>query len=618
MAARKPAAVRFVDSHPFPASKRDQELIRAEARSHAATVSHPKHRKQAADQAEDEDESSLEPPVLSDPPSSEGKTAPSTAVYKVTLPGQVSSQEGTRPWQKYNQRDQPFHRYRIVTQRSGKVIDREANVGRKRKEVRGSENELQLVSTGNSIPLYKGNTDPFNSTVVPVSALEHLLLQQARAQSMQNTWPSEIALRHNHGALTAESLKKMPPFISDKASSHAIIAHAYYSSGSRQRIRGQPYEQSLVAGEKHKFQALRSLQESIEEQRRTGDPIRLKRIYEACCWLSATEMLSGNINAAVVHLTASKKIIDAMGGWSVIGRMEKEILLGAVVNLAAGLRARPVMDIGDFDPGPWRARQWSPELKNFSPLYDDLRLAFPKTLSLPSPKPTHVTPKLRAIFDDMKELLAVEDLKFKYATSKASGATQMFRWSHARKVSLRSRTLHYWCDLNEAAKREGTPILTLSVPGRVGMATPSSLALNYEFALCVAMRMFDRCIFEEHYQPAGVFRESKRYHMELAAVIEAIRPGTDDFSLVLDNHTYDVLWIYSVGAYVEDVFMRPQLERNGDPVPHQDRFFSMRFSYLVATNLEFGSFEDVTKLLRENYLYYPRLQDASLRKLIEL
>src|SRR6202012_3831461 len=97
------------------------------------------------------------------------------------------------------------------------------------------------------------NTDPFDTTVVPVSALEHLLLQQARAQSMQNTWPSEIALRRNHGALTAESLKKMPPFISDKASSHAIIAHAYYSSGSRQRIRGQPYEKSLAYGEKQKF-----------------------------------------------------------------------------------------------------------------------------------------------------------------------------------------------------------------------------------------------------------------------------------------------------------------------------------------------------------------------------
>ena len=435
---------------------------------------------------------------------------------------------------------------------------------------------------------------------------------------MQNTWPSEIALRHNHGALTAQSLKQMPSFISDKSANHAIIAHAYYSSSSRLRIRGQPYEEPLILGEKHKFQGLRALQVSIEEQRKSGDPLQLKRIFTSCCWLAAAEMLSGNIHAAFVHLKASKQILDTMGGWSAIGRMEKEILLGAVVNLAAASRSRPVMEVGDFDPGPWRERQWRPELIKSPSLYQDLRAAFPETPPIPTPVITYVSPRLRAIFNDLNEILAVEDLKFKWATSKVFGTTQIFRWSHARKVSIRARALHYWCDLNESAKRDGTPVLTLHVPVRIGMALPSPLALNYEFALCAAMRTFDRCIFEEHYQPAGVFRESKRYHMELSAVMEAIRPAADDFSHVTNDHLYDVLWIYSVGAYVEDVFMRPELRRKDDPVPHQDRFFSMRFSYLVATSLEFSSFEDVTKLLRVNYLYYPRLQDASLRKLIEL
>ena len=111
------------------------------------------------------------------------------------------------------------------------------------------------------------------------------------------------------------------------------------------------------------------------EQHKTGDRIMLKRIFDACCWLSAAEMLSGNVHAATVHLLASRKIIETMGGWSVIPRMEKEILLGAVVNLAASLRTRPVMDIGDFDPGPWAAHQWRPELKTSPAVNDDLKLA---------------------------------------------------------------------------------------------------------------------------------------------------------------------------------------------------------------------------------------------------
>ena len=176
-------------------------------------------------------------------------------------------------------------------------------------------------------------------------------------------------------------------------------------------------------------------------------------------------------------------------------------------------------------------------------------------------RPTSVSSCLRAIFDEMKELLTVEDLKFNYALSKTHGATQIFRWSHARKVSIRSRALHYWCDLNEAAKREGQPVLTLQVPVRVGLALSSTLALNHEFALCAAMRTFDRCVFEEHYQPGGVFRESKRYHLELAALMEALRPSAVEYFLTPDDRYYDILWIYSVGAYLEDVFMRPELKR---------------------------------------------------------
>lgn len=620
MAPRKPTALRFVDSYPFPASKREQELLRAEARSHAASVSHPKNRKQAAEEIGEGQSDAPVQITLSDRSSSANKTQPSATPANFPVAASLipdPPQENARPWQRFNQDDQPFHRYRVGTQAPSKATPREANIGRKRKEVNQINRDFQVVRQ-NSIPVYKGNTDPFDAMIVPVSALEHLLFQQARAQSMQNTWPSEIVLRHNHGALTAQSLKQMPSFVSEKSASHAIIAHAYYSCGSRQRIRGQEYEHSLFLGEKHKFQGLRALQESIEEQRKTGDLLKLKSIFTSCCWLAAAEMLSGNIHAAVVHLRASKQILDTMGGWSAIGRMEKEILLGAVVNLAAGLRSLPVMEVGDFDPGPWRERQWSPELTNSPSLYQDLRAAFPEMRPIPPPIITEVAPRLRAIFQDINELLAIEDLKFKWASSKVFGTTQIFRWSHARKVSIRARALHYWGDLNEAAKREGTQILTLLVPVRVGVALPSPLTLTYEFALCVAMRTFDRCIFEEHYQPAGVFRESKRYHMELSAVVEAIRPAADDLSHVTNDHLYDALWIYSVGAYVEDVFMRPELRRKDDPVPHQDRFFSMRFRYLVATNLDFSSFEDVTRMLRENYLYYPRLQDASLRKLIEL
>ena len=120
---------------------------------------------------------------------------------------------------------------------------------------------------------------------------------------------------------------------------------------------------------------------------------------------------------------------------SKISRMKNEILFGAVVNLAAGLRPRPVMEIGDFERGPWRTQQWNSELKLSPSLYNDLKLAFSETPYSPPLKSTSITPRLRAMSDYMKELLAVGDLKFKYATSKSFVTTHIFRWSHARKIS---------------------------------------------------------------------------------------------------------------------------------------------------------------------------------------
>ncbi|KAH0846127.1 hypothetical protein AYO21_10092 [Fonsecaea monophora] len=608
MASKKAAAVRFVDSHPFPSSKREQELLRAEARSHAATVSHPTYKKKAARPLEKESSAANVVPHLQRS-SSEGVGQP---LLTRPVDTAVCPLESVETRQRLGQSNQPFSRYRLFVRSSGGNSNRDTNSARKRRETQAEQGGTQTVAYA-SIPVFKGNTDPFNATIIPVSALEHMLLQQARAQSMLNTWPSEIALRHNHSALTAESMRKMPAFVADKASSHAIISHAYYSSGSRQRNHGQPHEQTLVYAEKHKFQALRALQESLEAQRQTGDSAKLWKILSSCCWLGAAEMLSGNIHAAIVHLSASQKIVNSLGGWSVMGRMEKEVLLGAVVSLAAALRSRPVMDIGDFDPGPWRSHTWVTDTEDPPTLQEDLKVAFPESTPSESSTPTTIAPALRAIMADIRELLAVEELKFRYATSKASDVTEMFRWSFARKTAVRARSLHYWCDLIEAAKKDGKPVATVVGPGGL----PSPVALTFDVALCLAVRCFDRCIFEEHYQPGGVFRESKRYHTEMTTVIEALRPAAEDFSLVPGQHTRDLLWIYSVGAYVEDVFMRPELERKEDPVPPQRRFFSTRFSYLVAANLEFNSFEDVTKLLRENYLYFPRLQDDSLRKLVE-
>jgi hypothetical protein len=520
------------------------------------------------------------------------------------------SERPVRPWQKFNQKDVPFNRFRVGAYQPARKAAKQVVVltdDRERQpNIQDTADQLVVRSF---VPTLRGNSDPFNATVVHLTPVEHVLLQQARDQLIWSVWPSEIAIRHNKDAIAHSSWKIVPPTLHDEAANYALVAQSYYSRATRQRAAGLPPDRGLVLAEKYKFQALRGLQEQLEVNRQSpGDRQRLRGMFLTCCWLAGSELLCHNWDAAELHYKAMRQMVDLSGGWSAFSRMEREILVTAACFMATGKRSRPVIEIDDFDPGYWQTYKAS---KPVPP--DGLDLDVPQEdLNSSTPALTAVPPRLRKFFDEFRELLAVEEIKLQHRASRKPSAVQMFRWSHARRIAVRGRGLHYWCDLLDEAKASGAPII-------MPIGTP--LAVTFDFALCIATRCFDRCIFDDHYLPGGVYAESKRYHMELLSVMQPLRPVADDFSLVPDEHTFDVLWIYSVGAYVEDVFMRPELEKkgplSGPSLPEfAKRFFSTRFSYLAAANLQFTKFEDISRFLRENYLYCPRLQDQSLRKLV--
>ena len=305
-----------------------------------------------------------------------------------------------------------------------------------------------------------------------------------------------------------------------------------------------------------------------------------------------------------------RKIVDLSGGLGAFSRMEREVLFMGACFLATGKRSRPVIEIDDFDPGHWHEYKASKPLPS-----DELELDIPAAIPTSNtPALSAASPRLRRFFDEIRELLAIEELKLRHASFRKLSAVRLFRWSLARQITIRGRSLHYWCDLLDEARAKGATII-------VPIGTP--LAITFDFALCIAMRCFERCIFDDHYLPGGVYPESKRYHMELLSVMQPLRPVADDFSLVPDQHTFDVLWICSIGAYVEDKFFEPELEKKGRQVgmapglsEFAKRFFSTRFSYLTAAMLQFTKFEDISNFLGEHYLYCPRLQDQSLRKLV--
>ena len=64
--------------------------------------------------------------------------------------------------------------------------------------------------------------------------------------------------------------------------------------------------------------------------------------------------------------------------------------------------------------------------------------------------------KQQNLFAEMRELLVVEEYKVKNAQSKSEQTDQVFRWSHFRKLAVRARNVHYWCDLVDS-NRQSSP-----------------------------------------------------------------------------------------------------------------------------------------------------------------
>jgi hypothetical protein len=247
-----------------------------------------------------------------------------------------------------------------------------------------------------------------------------------------------------------------------------------------------------------------------------------------------------------------------------------------------------------------------------------------------SAQPSALFAETRTIVDQLREMLYVEELKLAIAASKSDAVSQVFRWSGRRKLAIRARNLRLWCDLRD--EMADSPC-------------EDHTAAAFNMIACLAIRSFDRAIFEEEYYiDQASFRFSTMFLAEVEANLRRQKspfayeddsqpPSTAQDMALKDDRRFDMLWIYSVGAHIEhnqaesrkkQPSMRPaetMVAPFTDEAPRkqQDSWsngpFSARFSKLVKI-LGFRHFEDVAQFLEERYIYCRRLQDEGLRRLV--
>jgi hypothetical protein len=223
--------------------------------------------------------------------------APVSKSTSHTLP-----QRPVKLWQKFNQENVPFNRFRVGAYQPVRKATQQVQVQQPSHEEPREEDSAQELFRRTFVPTLRGNSDPFSATVVHLSPLEHVLLQQARDQLIWSVWPSEIAIRQNKAAITHSSWKIVPPTLHDESANYALLAQSYHSRSSRLRAAGLPSDKGLIQAEKYKVQALKGLQVQLELNRQSpGDRQRLRGMFLACCWLAGSELLCQNWDAAEMH-----------------------------------------------------------------------------------------------------------------------------------------------------------------------------------------------------------------------------------------------------------------------------------------------------------------------------
>ena len=272
--------------------------------------------------------------------------------------------------------------------------------------------------------------------------MDFAMIKDDRTSLVDIVWPAEISMRKNRSSLINEMWKVVPSVVDAPAVAHAIISHSLFSKAIRYQILGRRDQTAMALAEKHKAQAIKGLRDLLDEYQRSPRPELLVQVRGASTQLAACGVISGDVASSHLHYTGVKMTVDLLGGLKLLRPMQSEALVFSVVASAWFSRNRPVFDSKEWDPGAWaECRLTMRELVDPTPL--------PKTQKTSALTPHAISPRVRDIISDFRELVDVEEIKYDLASSKSEAAEQVFRWFSLRKLALRARNLQLWCDLKD-------------------------------------------------------------------------------------------------------------------------------------------------------------------------
>ena len=454
----------------------------------------------------------------------------------------------------------------------------------------------------------KGSSDPFNATALPLTPEYAELLRFAADFSTKLVWPTEASLRKSQGPLLEANIASYRACFSTTATMHGLFAYSWSWLARLNPELAPTYRQRA---DKHFSDAVGELQGLLASNQSVEV---MKAMVQATVYLACVESHRSHFENTMMHLNASKRMLDLVGGLLGLHWVNQEAIISVFVTFAGNTRTRPALHPDEWDPGSLAKQKWWQRrqmrhllLKSSSSTPTDCNLVAP----VDRPR---LSDTLSSILAALRELVTIEALKLQQAKDPLPDVNLMFRWSVRRRYAVRGRILLYWCDLTESMS-------AVDPPTTINPHTANVKQSSIEICLCWAARLFELALLEELPLSTGTW--IRQVHAVHATLLECVRELEicGELEIPEPDSCSDLLWVYSIGACVEQRYLaRKETERDGlddfDLRGANATWFLTRFTTL-ADELRLDTVEDISAMLARSYVYSPTAQGIILKKALD-
>ncbi|ETN40378.1 uncharacterized protein HMPREF1541_04655 [Cyphellophora europaea CBS 101466] len=426
-----------------------------------------------------------------------------------------------------------------------------------------SQHRIDTVQIRNAHSvLRRGNSDPFNSTVVPLTALNAHCHRLARDFQVGSIWGDEVA----HEELKEATLNW---WLADGiGTTHAVAMHGLlaWAYTSRLSIQAYPPQQIAINALEYKTLTIQELQKlvtnltSFEQQ---------CAAWEAMLCLAAIEWSAGNAEAVMLHMRSAHALQTLMGGFDVLPDPKRESAMWMFVSVCFHFATRPLVRPEDFDPGPLSAQRHlnAPAIRQIE--QSARQASHGRSTGTVFSK--LAGSRLVTLWEAMDEALPAVEVVRKNKTLRKDVLGRLSRWLFRRKLATRAHLDHLWHDTKsryDEASREHqmTKDDNFSSKRHICM---------WQLCICMASRIFDGLMFEKlhpgedataHWTPYGKSHPAKRtikaqeskftrylVHLTFLEAEEAEYARKSNHRARHARHRLELvlLWLYFMGTAVE-------------------------------------------------------------------